>query len=280
MAFGASATTAGAVATTTAGLVEAGQLTLVVAGALELSKSTAEVATGQEFSGGELDDDVRSERLGADLVGWAALGFAKSFDRLLSGGRSPELSPSPKTAPVEAKLSPAKTTPSPPPSPNEVASGPRTLTTPPEVAPATPRPLREAGPANRGVGPVATARPPSGDPLGTPGSADPGAGSTTTSRRLYRIGEGVRRSVAARESSHTDILAKVAGQPDPVRVPLSDLLSPKASIPRDPRFLNILRGVMTRDPTVPPIEVSPVSPGGGQGLTPLNNVRLTRWRAD
>jgi hypothetical protein len=126
-----------------------------------------------------------------------------------------------------------------------------------------------AGPApappSRGTTPVA---PPAPAP----------AGGSRTDMQMYRIGEGVRRSVAAREAGHSDILARVKGSGEPTRIPLDQLLSPKASIARDNRFINALRGIMTRDPAVPPIEVSPLGPDIPANLTPVSNVRLVRPR--
>jgi hypothetical protein len=94
---------------------------------------------------------------------------------------------------------------------------------------------------------------------------------------VYRIGEGVRRSVAARELGQPDVLAQVMGSGEaPSHVPLAQLLSPKATLPRDPRFLNVLRGVA--EGATPPIEIIPIPPGSSQGLTPVLQVQLLRWR--
>ncbi|MGE3663005.1 MAG: SpvB/TcaC N-terminal domain-containing protein [Pseudonocardia sp.] len=139
----------------------------------------------------------------------------------------------------------------------------------PAERPSILRPSPEKGAASASQQPTADPAPPTAEP------------PIEAGRQLYRIGEGVRRSVAAQEAGQADILAEVMGTPGRVRIPLADLLSPKASIPRDTRFLNALRGMMTRDPAVPPIEVTPVRPGAPTpGLTPVPRVRLTRWRPE
>jgi hypothetical protein len=80
------------------------------------------------------------------------------------------------------------------------------------------------------------------------------------------------------------VAAQVLGAPGPpVRVPLSQLLSPKDVIPRDPRFQNVLRGigqdVQTGGSSVPPIEIVPILPGSStSGLTPVAGIRLLKWR--
>lgn len=103
------------------------------------------------------------------------------------------------------------------------------------------------------------------------------APSGNPSAPLFEIREGVRRSVAARTLGQPDVLAEVMGAGQgPVRVPLSQLLSPKAALERDPRFLNVLEGVANG--RVPPIEIRPLPAGAGEGLTPVLQVRLLRFR--
>lgn len=122
--------------------------------------------------------------------------------------------------------------------------------------------------------PQAPPPPPAADPGSAPG---PKAGGP----QLYRIGEGVRRSVAARQAGHTDIPAEVSGSPGgPTRIPLSQLLAPpgKDSIVRDPRFLSVQQGVGAGK--TPPIEVTPVSPdqAASQRLVPVLQIKLLKWR--
>ena len=64
----------------------------------------------------------------------------------------------------------------------------------------------------------------------------------------------------------------------PTRIPLDQLLSPRAALPRDARFINVLRGIVTRDPGVPPIEMFPLGPDIPANLTPVSNVRLVKPR--
>jgi RHS repeat-associated protein len=142
---------------------------------------------------------------------------------------------------------------------------------------ADPVPLLDE-PLNTGSGGPA-APPPS------PGTTSGSAGSGAVPRPQFRIGEGVRRSVANRELGSPDVEAIDTVTRQPLgRIPLDQLLSTKSSIPRDPRFLNVLRGVGGGNPpgapAVPPIEVTPLPPGADTGaLTPVPMIRLLRWRS-
>ena len=96
----------------------------------------------------------------------------------------------------------------------------------------------------------------------------------------YLIQEGVRRSVAAREAGWTDIPAEIVepGQPDiPTRLPLAELYSHKASIPRDYRYIRDVEyptQVLGTEP--PPIRVERLrDPKVVSRYTPLALVALT-----
>jgi hypothetical protein len=105
-----------------------------------------------------------------------------------------------------------------------------------------------------------------------------GSGATSSGAQLYRVVEGVRRSVAARELGHAEILARVAGSITPTSIPLGRLVVEpiKAQIARDPRYLKVFsevgRGV------APAIEVSPVVAERARHLLSIFGVNLTRWR--
>ena len=132
-------------------------------------------------------------------------------------------------------------------------------------------------------GPEGASPPPSG-PAAPPPPPEPAAPEPVAqTSQQYRIGEGVRRAVAHRELGFPDVEAVHTETGQPLgRISLGKLLSPKGSISRDPRFLSLLRGVGGGNPPgappVPPIEVAPVPPEGGSGLTPVPQVRLLRWR--
>ena len=88
----------------------------------------------------------------------------------------------------------------------------------------------------------------------------------------YYVSDGVRRSLAARESGVPNIQAKLvrAGQPDEsVTVHLDQLHSPKASIDlADPRFSPSLR------PSYPPILIQPLGAPGQLPTVPLLDVEF------
>ncbi|MFN8471148.1 MAG: SpvB/TcaC N-terminal domain-containing protein [Anaerolineae bacterium] len=166
-------------------------------------------------------------------------------------------------------------------------SAPKPPTTTPTPKPVFPEPTPRPAPK-----PITPPKPPSTPPAAAPaaavapaeaavGSAAPSAASP----QYFQIGEGVRRSVAARELGQLDVEAVHATTRQPLgRIPLDQLLSPKSAIVRDPRFQNVLRGVGGGNPAgtppPPPIEVTPLPPGAGPGpqLTPVPQVRLLRWR--
>jgi hypothetical protein len=95
----------------------------------------------------------------------------------------------------------------------------------------------------------------------------------------FFIQQSVRRCVAAREAGLADIPAIIfepGKQPRHERIALSDLHSPKLSIPRDHRYI---RGceyptqVVKMEP--PPIEVEPLGLPGQKSTIPLLQVALT-----
>ena len=145
--------------------------------------------------------------------------------------------------------------------------------TPPGVA-ATPQ-----APAVAPQAPAAVPQAPVAVPQAAAAPAGAAPPAAAPSPVQYRIGEGVRRSVATRELGQPDVAAQVmgSGQP-PTRIPLNQLgVTPdKSTIFRDPRFQSVLRGVGLGE--APPIEVFPVPPGGGQNLVPVPQIRLLRWR--
>lgn len=76
----------------------------------------------------------------------------------------------------------------------------------------------------------------------------------------YYISAGVRRSLVARELGWPDIAARVIepGLPDRfVRLPLASLYSPKGVVPRDWRYLRVLRAALAGR-TLDPIDVEPL----------------------
>jgi hypothetical protein len=92
-------------------------------------------------------------------------------------------------------------------------------------------------------------------------------------REEYYIANGVRRSVASRERGLNDIPATIVrpGQaPVNTTLKLNQLHSPKAQIPFDQRFLNIV------PPIHIPIEVQPLGLAGQARNVPLSQVMLVR----
>jgi RHS repeat-associated protein len=177
-----------------------------------------------------------------------------------------------------AEPAPPAAPPAPPPqAPPVEAPAPQALASPPlpQAPPAAAATATSPQPATRPARVVAPA------PPAAPGEAGP----PTAAPPRFRIGEGVRRAVAARELGQPDIAAvDTATRQSLGRIPLDELLSPKAAIPRDPRFQAVLRGLGGGNPPgmqpPPPIEVTRLPPGvtGGPNLTPLPNVTLLRWR--
>ena len=95
----------------------------------------------------------------------------------------------------------------------------------------------------------------------------------------YRIRDGVRRAVACREAGWSSIWAVVedAGSDDVVmRLPLSDLHSPKAIIGRNHRYIRFVEyPTVTLGTQPPPIAVSPIrSLQVLASLTPIALVKL------
>ena len=95
----------------------------------------------------------------------------------------------------------------------------------------------------------------------------------------YRIREGVRRAVAARNAGWSSIAAIVVevGTADlAVRLPLSDLHSPKAIIARDYRYIRFVEyPTATLGSQPPAIAVSPIrSLEVLASLTPIALVKL------
>ena len=96
----------------------------------------------------------------------------------------------------------------------------------------------------------------------------------------YYIAEGVRRSVAARESGIKVIRAilHAPGQPDRVVYLSPDQLhSPKRSITAsDPRYQRAAGGMATATGrnVMPPIEIEPLGCAGQTSSIPLKDVQL------
>lgn len=95
----------------------------------------------------------------------------------------------------------------------------------------------------------------------------------------YRIREGVRRAVAARNagwSSIAAIIVEVGCADAAVRLPLSDLHSPKAIVVRDYRYVRSVEyPTATLGSQPPPIVVSPIrSLQVLASLTPIALVKL------
>jgi hypothetical protein len=92
----------------------------------------------------------------------------------------------------------------------------------------------------------------------------------------FYISAGVRRSLVARELGWPNIAARVIepGLPDRlVRLPLGSLHSPKAVVPRDWRYMRVLRAALAgtlRDP----IEVEPLGAPQQSASVPLPAVVL------
>jgi hypothetical protein len=96
---------------------------------------------------------------------------------------------------------------------------------------------------------------------------------------VYRIQEGVRRAVAARENRVTTVLAEVFDANGSLirrqAVPLDELFSPKDVIAQDGRYMRIDAGMQTPQgrAKIPPIAV--IETDNVIGLTPILQVRLT-----
>ncbi|MGI5461011.1 SpvB/TcaC N-terminal domain-containing protein [Streptomyces sp. CA-249302] len=160
---------------------------------------------------------------------------------------------------------------------------------------APPRPGTGTRPTGTGGGnPGPGGRPPAGPPAeptflkskppepAAPAPKAPRAEPPQSPR--FQIGEGVRRSVAHRELGIPSVEAVHSVTRQPLgRIPVDQLLSPKASVAADSRYLDVLRGVGGGNPPgvpgPPPIAVEPLPPGADtSNLTPVPQVRLTRPR--
>jgi RHS repeat-associated protein len=196
---------------------------------------------------------------------------------------TPPAAPQGNVAPAPAPPAPAAPAPAP-------QNPPSILRPPANVEPPAPRPGPVTAPAEP-VNPATPTRTPARAVPASPGGgrapaqpATPPAEPTAPSGPRYRIGEGVRRSVAERELGRPDVEAIDATTGQPLgRIPLDQLYSPKGSIVRDPRFQSVLRGAGGGNPPgvapPPPIEVYPMSPTAPTGgLTPVPQVRLVRYR--
>ena len=95
----------------------------------------------------------------------------------------------------------------------------------------------------------------------------------------YRIQEGVRRSVAAREAGVSRVYAEVFDADGRLLrrqvISLDDLFSPEDAIPKDARYMRIYSGMQTPQgraqiPLIAVIETDNVT-----GLTPILQVQLT-----
>jgi hypothetical protein len=93
----------------------------------------------------------------------------------------------------------------------------------------------------------------------------------------FYICAGVRRSLAARELGRHDITARITepGLPDRLaRLPLASLHSPKLSVPRDWRYLRVLRAAIKLT-DLDPIDVQPLGLVGQSASVQLASVVLT-----
>ncbi|TDW96987.1 SpvB/TcaC N-terminal domain-containing protein [Dinghuibacter silviterrae] len=269
------ATAAVKTATTAAKVVNATKK-VVGGAALGATSSTASEATQEVMSGQGLNE----KKLFNTAVSGAAVGAGVA----LAGYGIAALKGTP---PPESNTGGTSNEAPPPPPP---APPPE-----PPAAPPTPEPAPAAGPSFPKPGfpapsppaaPTAAAPPPAAPPPAA-AQATPPPAPAAPSGPQYRIGEGVRRSVATRELGGASANARVLGPSGtlgpPQQIPLSQLLSPKPSIPRDPRFTGLLqligRDMQNGTNTIDPIEVSPITPGSDTSqLTPVLSVRLLRWR--
>ena len=96
---------------------------------------------------------------------------------------------------------------------------------------------------------------------------------------MYKIQDGVKRGVAARESGLSRVYAEVFDTEGRLLrrqfIPLEELYSPKAQISRDARYLRIYAAMQTaqgrgRMPPIAVIETDDIT-----GLTPLLRVILS-----
>ncbi|MGA2280932.1 MAG: hypothetical protein ABSG80_11590 [Verrucomicrobiota bacterium] len=95
-------------------------------------------------------------------------------------------------------------------------------------------------------------------------------------QQLYKIDNGVRRSVAANLLGQDTVPAaiKQAGQADKITdVPISSLRSPKTELSTDSRFINNNLKPAQNGSKPPPIEVTPIN-GELPGHVPVKDVKL------
>jgi hypothetical protein len=108
------------------------------------------------------------------------------------------------------------------------------------------------------------------------GAAETAATTGQGAQQLYKIDNGVRRSVAANLTGKETIPAaiKQAGQPDKIMdVPISSLRSPKTELPVDSRFINNNLKPAQSGSRPPPIEIAPIN-GELPGHVPVSDVKL------
>jgi RHS repeat-associated protein len=254
----------GAVSGAAAGLTMGASLAVqatATTGAAVAGGATTRALTGQEQSAGAIIKDA--------VVGLVTFGVIKggsSAIRSISGGGNAatkaagSVNGAPTAKVIETPRPAAPVTPQPAfPSPGPRPVVPKTVEVP-------------KAPVGVSAGELSIGK--SSAPVVSPNPAVPSSASLP----LYQIGEGVRRSVAARELGNPDVLAQVMGSKQPpIRIPLNQLLSPKASIPRDNRYIELFKQI-GKDGQSTPIDVTPVATEGGGSLTPLLNVNLTKFR--
>jgi hypothetical protein len=222
-------------------------------------------------------DDVEQAKLLADSdavafgLALAVLGAslaAAGLKAIRGRGRPPVPdAPAANTPPSAPEAKPAANA---PPAPENKPPGfPPPGQTPPQTAP----PVPETQP------PGATPAPPAATPTSPAGPAATAEPAPPEGAQLYRVGEGVRRSVAAREIGNPDVTGQVVGSGKPAtKIPLDQLyVEPhKSQIARDQRFIDVLNGVGKGQ--TPPIEVVPITPERAKSLVPVGSVKLVRAR--
>ena len=113
-----------------------------------------------------------------------------------------------------------------------------------------------------------------------PGSAPGPAHQVPQDGPLYRIGDGIHRSLAARQMGHSEIqaieLTRDGATANLGRIPLTRLFVDvnKASIPMDDRWQRALEEVGRGQ--AHPIEVTGITPEKAKLLLPLSLVKMKR----
>jgi hypothetical protein len=95
--------------------------------------------------------------------------------------------------------------------------------------------------------------------------------------RQYFIQDGVRRAVATLAAGRSDIPAIIYedGQPPyATRIPLSSLHSPKYSVSRNPRYINIEYKIKMLGRELDPIAVEPLGVMGQPKSVPVSSVLI------